>query len=104
LLPSHCSWFITRIKVLFVDGKALSMGYTAAALENIKNVILWWGAGGQPCRVGDANGASQDLMVECLRHMCTWTKLAVVIVEHEFPHFELIQSFMVLDLSGSQDH
>ena len=41
LLPAAVSRYLAKVKVLFIDGKALEMGCTRVMLEAAKQVAVW---------------------------------------------------------------
>ena len=99
LLLSQATHFMCRIKVLFVDGKALKMGVTKLMVATIRDVMLYWGPGDVPKKIGLEGGVTGEIIARCLQRMCGWVTLAILVVETEFPDFDIMASFMVFALS-----
>jgi hypothetical protein len=99
MIASECSDFLARIKALFLDGQALTMGYTKLMLEAVKAVKLVILPSG-PMTIGCRTGAPPAIIQRCLQRMAGWVSLAASVIAVEFPSFELLQSFSVFSLSA----
>ena len=99
LLLAQSTQYLCRIKVLFVDGKALHMGMTKVMLDTIKDVLLWWAPGDVPTRIGDAAGIPADRLHRCVRRMCSFVTLSTLVVETEYPDFDIMAAFGIFALS-----
>lgn len=94
--------FIKRICLMFVEGKVTSInGYTAFAIQNLKHLRLMRTKGGTKTFGGDAE-PSAETITKCLQHMAGWSKLAIAIMETEFPAYEIFQAFDVFSLASKR--
>ena len=76
----------------------MKLGLTKLMLESIKRVVLWWTPAGLPRRIGNETGAPGEVLQRCIARMCAMTKLAITVVQTEFPHFDVMLAFHVLNL------
>ena len=93
--------FLHRIKVLFIDGHAVHLGYTKVmltAVQAVKLVILPGSAGGA-LTIGDRDGIPHHVVQRCLKRMAGWVALVAKVIAAEFPAYEVVQSFSVFNLS-----
>ena len=96
--------YYTIYYILTILYAHLYAGFTAVALETIKHECIWFAAGGQLQRVGCASGAGPEIVQRCLKRMIAWTSLAVLVVDTEYPDFEITAAFHVFtELSGTMD-
>ncbi len=91
--------FIKTITTLFVDGRCFTVGFGAMALDWIKKPVVFW-QGKTPIQVGDPCGASEAVKAQCLAHLAGWVKLAILVAEAEFPHFETINALQLFNLDS----
>eukprot|EP00959_Pyramimonas_sp_CCMP1952_P164733 3443459-Pyramimonas_sp.AAC.1 len=68
----------------------MQCGLTQVMLKQIKHVVLWWTSSGDPRKIGDERGAQGDVVRRCIARMCAMSKLAILTVETEFPHFDIL--------------
>ena len=51
---------------------------------------------------GNPHGVHPSILDKCFARYCAWVKLAVATIHSEFPSFELLNSFEILNLSKSK--
>ena len=93
--------FLHRIKVLFIDGQAVHLGYTKVMLTAARAVklVILPGSAGTALTVGNRGGVPQQVVQRCLKRMAGWVALVAKAIASEFPSYEVVQSFSVFNLS-----
>ena len=102
-LSTQTYLFCIRIVELYVDGKVLNIAsYTAYMIEQLRDNPItvplnhkdhasgWKSIGGE---------VPQEVLQGALRTMGAWVKLGIRVIQAEFPSWELLQHFAVLDTS-----
>lgn len=89
--------FVIRIKALFLDGGCLDQfGYAKHCFELLSQAsLVIFGKTGQPRRLRAPTHAETQ---RCLQRMKNWVKLALEVVETEFPHYSLVCAFEIFNL------
>ena len=93
--------FLVRIVSLYKEGKIVQiLSYTQYMLEMLKTnpVTLPLTVQGGLTWKTIGGAVSDDILQQCFQHMGAWVKLAVRVIRAEFPEWELLQCFWVLDL------
>ena len=75
-------------------------GFTALTLATLRHQVIWFDADGSLRHIGSAAGASAQIVERCLKRMMAWVALVVKVIDTEFPSFDVMGSFMVLDLNS----
>ena len=104
-LHYHIGAFFDRTRALFSgigtnDPVAFNTGHTAHMLNLLRNPIGIPKADGSLRIIGHADGVSQDTLMRCARRMCNWIVIAHHTLSAEFPAFEVVQAFAVLNVNG----
>jgi hypothetical protein len=94
--------FLIRIAELYSEGKVCNVvSYTKYMLDSLQMspVVV---PSGKNCykTIGCKDGVSQAIIQGALQHLSCWVKLCIHVLKAEFPDFELVQRFSVLDLQG----
>ena len=63
---------------------------------------MWWD-GDAPRTIGNVHGASSDIVQRSIKRMCSITRLAVLVMEVEFPDFDIMAAFMIFNLFGDSN-
>ena len=106
-LSTEVYLFCIRIVEMYVNGKILKIAsYTAYMIDQLRDNFLVLpvdnisGNGGWKSIGGEL---SEDVLQKALRTMGAWVKLGIRVIQAEFPDWELLQSFAVLDASLNSD-
>ena len=75
-------------------------GYAEFAMSTLKRVRVIRLRRGGLKTFGGNQEPSQEVQRRCLQRMSAWAKLAIEVVQTEFPHWEIFQSFSILSLSS----
>ena len=95
MLGTYVSNFIQRIDTLFNQGKVLTTsGYTNHILQLLRNdeMVVFSGA---PSRLKSPPAA---VLQRCMGRMKAWVKLALQVIETEFPSYNIFAAFGVFSL------
>ena len=97
-MPTQVMTFLDRITHLFGANRAClnCVGYTATALELLREPIVWVVGASEPCSLRPPTDAEIDA---CFNHMGGFLKLALLEVQAEFPDWEVAQAFSIFNLS-----
>ena len=101
LIHAEIQQFMRNVKLLFVDQQCVELGFTALALEQVKQPYVYFPENA-PVSIGLTRGISAPVLQTCLQHMAAWTAVAVKVIETEFPSFDLMLGFRVFALSGME--
>jgi hypothetical protein len=94
--------FVNNIKMLFLEEQVFKIeGFTKWAVDNLRKVRLVRLRNGSCKAIGGPFEPSPDVRRRCLQRMVAWMRLAITIVETEFPDYEIFQAFSVFALSAS---
>ena len=64
-------------------------------------VKLWWSKDGKANKIGEPSGVVPAAVIDqCFSRMAGWVKLAICVIKHEYPDYELVSSFGALFLSA----
>jgi hypothetical protein len=92
--------FVRHIIYLFVEGGVFkTKGYAEFAMSTLTRVRVIRLRRGGIKTFGGIQEPSQEVQNRCLQRMSAWAKLAIEVVQTEFPHWEIFQSFSILSLS-----
>ncbi|CAK0883565.1 unnamed protein product [Prorocentrum cordatum] len=92
--------FQARLEALFVSGHCFEIpGYTSFAVNMLKEVRLSI-VGKTVKEFGGLAAVPPELAQRCLQRMAAWAELSKVIVQSEFPAFELCSCFAVFVLKA----
>lgn len=87
---------------LFKKGQCLHVpGMTGVMVQTLRRPRTYL-VKGVPKTVGSVDGVSEEVKMRCLRRMAAWTTLAHVVLQSEFPDWDLLSSFQVFSLSKSR--
>lgn len=70
-------------------------------LREVKRRKVWWGQQGTMNRIGHEKGVPEHIIQRCLAGMACWVNLAIHVIRHGYPDFELVTSFRALSLHRS---
>ena len=88
---------------LFVKGDVASIDYTAYMLKRLMGPFMippWIVPGGKT--IGFSGDIDVTLVQLCLSRMACFVKLAVSVLQSEFPSWEILQSFSIFKLDGGK--
>ena len=96
------SLFAKSIETLFIDNMALRCGMTATMLVHLKTPHTIVLQGGKVVKtIGCAAGVPADIANRCLTRMRCWARLALSVVQAEWPGFEIVQATTIFNLNKS---
>jgi len=89
--------FVARIKSLFCEGACFDeFGYTKHCVDTLADgSLVIFDRYGEPQRLRAPTAGEKQ---RCLQRMKNWVKLALEVVETEFPNYSLICAFEIFDL------
>jgi hypothetical protein len=90
--------FIAKVSYLFVHANVVNSGYTAAALRLLMRKRTFR-AGDAFRSIGGPTAVTEAIKSRCLCRMQNWVVIAVQVVNAEFPEWEVLMLFRVMDLS-----
>ena len=93
----ECHKFVHNIDCLFVKGHCMKHGFAKYTPR-----LLQLGSA-KVKRVASPGGLPADLVEMCLARLRCWVKLAVSVVQAEFPSWEILQAFSVFGLSRKKN-
>ena len=100
-LTREAHTFIGKIQALFEKEGCRYTGYTFFMLEFLKKPTVLF-VDREPKNLGGKSPAYMEKVIQrCLTRLKAWTTLAKTVVASEFPHFEILQAFRVLELRKS---
>ncbi len=79
-VPLRCTTFVNRLNFLFVEGRCVSFGYCAYAMELLQTPRGFY-ARGVPKTLGGPGRITEGIIKKCLAHMCCWVRLAVTTLQ-----------------------
>ena len=85
---------------LFRDGNVVHCGLTAMMLVHLRTPHTMLLHGRTPKTIGSSDGVPQAVIDRCLARMRTWLRLALDVVQAEWPMFEIVQAMTVFNLSS----
>ena len=97
-LASELDGFIKGIVLLFVHGHVTKIhGYTSAVLEFLKTgrVLL---INNKPVTLGGPSGLTDLDVRGAVQRLGSWVRLAMTVIESEYPNFALLNAFTIFDL------
>jgi hypothetical protein len=91
---------LANLEWLFVkSGAWTSRGsYAAAMLRTLEEGITLF-VRGRPLQVGGPGQVSEEVKARVMGRMVNWLKIAKVVVQAEYPQFELFRSFAAFSLA-----
>jgi len=100
--PHHCASFVHRLHILFVEGKASTLaGFAKYALDMMKRSRNMYIKG--HCKtLGGPGAITAGDIRNVMQRMCCFVKLAIAVVETEFPHWNVLQCFIIFGLAGER--
>ena len=97
-----CMAFVSKLRWLYVKGHAWELGYAAHVLEQLKTP-RGFALDGQPRTIGGTGRLTAAIKQRCMESMLIYMRLAIETLEAEFPSFELLSCFHVLNVSPNVD-
>ena len=90
-LGNYVQGFADRIQALFAQRQALTtVGYTKFAMDMLSKGELAFFSCGQARRLQPCDG---DTVERCLDRMVAWSRLALEVLQTEFPHYSVFSAF-----------
>lgn len=99
-LPMQLYLFFNKLNALFIDGRCVETGYTSHSLKIMKRAGGYF-IEGVPYTLGGAGKVTPAIIQACLSRLQCFVRLALNVVNAEFPGYNIIMSFCIFDL-GSQ--
>ncbi|CAJ1400606.1 unnamed protein product [Effrenium voratum] len=97
-LGNYVQGFADRIQALFAQRQALTtVGYTKFAMDMLSKGELAFFSCGQARRLQPCDG---DTVERCLDRMVAWSRLALEVLQTEFPHYSVFSAFGVFSLKS----
>ena len=88
---------------LFVDRGALKCGMTQMMIQHMSKQHTMLLHGGKTVKtIGSADGVPADVIDRCFTRMQKWARLALDVVQAEWPAFEIVQATSIFNLSRKQ--
>ena len=92
------SIFVKNVMALFVDRGALKCGMTQMMIQHLSKQHTIFLNGGKTVKtIGSTDGVPTDVIDRCFTRMQKWTRLALNVVQAEWPAFEIVQATTILD-------
>ena len=92
------SCFVNNIMRLFHQRDVLKCGMTATMLLHLSvphTMVL----DGVATTIGSARGVAPEVIGKCIRRMEHWVRLALEVVQAEWPGFEIVQAMTIFNVS-----
>ena len=103
IAPDQVSRFLEAAIALFEHGKVTSItGYTQFALEQLKTPRIIITNSASVKEIGGNKVLVSTTIRKCLQRMCCWVKLAICVVETEWPDWEVLSAFGCLKLAKDE--
>ena len=102
LMHSSCQAFVSKLRWLYVKEHAWELGYTAHVLEQLKTP-RGFTLNGQARTIGGPSRVTPAIKARCAQALQLYTRLAVETLEAEFPSFELLACFHILNVAPNVD-
>lgn len=105
-LANEIATFITRISHLFALDEPVCVltGYThhMITLLSEREILLPTLDGKSVRSLGGPGSITAELVVQCLKRMQTWVRLAKMVIQHEFPEWDLVSAFQLFNVTGGK--
>ncbi|CAK9105433.1 unnamed protein product, partial [Durusdinium trenchii] len=105
-LANEIATFITRISHLFaLDEPVCALtGYThhMITLLSEREILLPTLDGKSVRSLGGPGSITAELVVQCLKRMQTWVRLAKMVIQHKFPEWDLVSAFQLFNVTGGK--
>ncbi len=100
-MPAHLDAFKRSVGTLFLEGRCFEVAstYTAMATKKLCEPQLLHWQGAPATTLGSIEGPSQFARRDTLARMQNWVRLAMEVLETEFPHWEILQCFSVFNVT-----
>ena len=98
--------FLTKVCALFVSDEPVCVltGYTRHMIDMLsQREILLPSLDGRGVRgIGGPNCITAEILDRCLGRMKVWVRLCQSVISHEFPEWDVLASFSILQVAGNQ--
>ena len=101
LMHSSCQAFVSKLRWLYVKEHAW-VGYTTHVLEQLKTP-RGFTLNGPARTIGGPSRVTPAIQARCIQALQLYTRLAVETLEAEFPSFELLACFHILNVAPNVD-
>ena len=92
--------FRVRIRNLLESGQVFKLpGFTLAACRMLEEPMYVTPSSRELRPLGGLGRVTEDLKERCLRHLRAWVHVCGLVIEAEFPDFDLVHAFSAFDLT-----
>ena len=97
-IPSEIHIYVNKLNSQFLQGNCVKTGYTKHVLDILKKSRGYF-VQNQPFTLGGPGRVSPAMIERCMKRMACWVKLAINVIDAEYPSYQLLHSFLVFDLT-----
>lgn len=97
-IDEECTAYLTKLKVLFIDGKAILHGYTGFMMKMLEKPFFYH-ADGRMHKIGCENGVPTRVLERLFQRSACVVRLITLGIQTEFPDFEILRAFSIFNLS-----
>ena len=100
VVPELLQQFVSGCVLLFKEGKCMEwLGYTSYIVARLKRTRLLFLADGSSRTLGGPDCPAQPVVQRCLERMTCWVKLAINVIQTEWPSWEVLAAFGSFELT-----